>query len=219
MSTCNLTCKKTFIYVGAFAVVRCTAPKSHGSERATECRGSLLLRLFGPSRVAVPRAPTFTIGGLAVEFRRQLGVADIEVIRVGLGFRANHLDLIFGEGRGRCESHLRRTCGRPRCRLPTPPAIREDAQCQRTDHRKASRRDHQWASRLRPMTAHRSHPVHQGRAADAAARGTRGRSGPTPRHCRRPPSPSKGKPLPLHGGSASTEFIDELKVPGCDGGG
>lgn len=60
---------------------------------------SSLRRLSSPTRIAVPRSPTFTIGGLAVELRRQLGVADIEVIRVGLGFHVNHFDLISGERR------------------------------------------------------------------------------------------------------------------------
>lgn len=59
------------------------------------------LRSFGadPTRIAVPGSPTFTVGGLAVELRRQLGVADIEVMRVGLGFYVNHFDLISGERR------------------------------------------------------------------------------------------------------------------------
>lgn len=51
------------------------------------------LRPFGPIRVAVPGSPTFTIGGVAVKLRRQLGVAGIEVIWVGLGVCPNHLDL------------------------------------------------------------------------------------------------------------------------------
>ena len=54
-------------------------------------------RSVGPIRVAVPGSPTFTIGGVAVELIRQLGVAGIEVIWVGLGVCPNHLVLTFRE--------------------------------------------------------------------------------------------------------------------------
>ncbi len=53
-------------------------------------------RFVSPTRIAVSRSPTFNTGGLAVELRRQLGVADVKAIRAGLGFRTNHFDLISG---------------------------------------------------------------------------------------------------------------------------
>lgn len=56
---------------------------------------SLLLRLFGPTSVAVPRRPTFTIGGAAVELCRQLGVGDIQIISMRRHGQRRQLQSVF----------------------------------------------------------------------------------------------------------------------------